>query len=228
MVTKLQANRRIIPHPGASGQATETNWREMLQSYLPARYQVSDGFVIDADGSLSQQIDVIIFDRQYSPLLFNQDNVTYIPAESIYAIFEVKQKLSRETIGYASDKVASVRRLRRTSAPIPHVGGVFEPKPPFPIIGGILTLESSWHPHPPLGKYFRQSLTSLDDSGQLNLGCALKHRAFEANYENGILLTIEESREDTALVFFMFRLLALLQRLGTVSAIDFSEYTKDL
>jgi hypothetical protein len=38
----------------------------------------------------------------------------YIPAESVYAVFEVKQDV-KGNIDYAAQKVESVRRLKRTS-----------------------------------------------------------------------------------------------------------------
>ena len=38
----------------------------------------------------------------------------YIPAESVYAVFEVKQDV-KGYIDYAAQKVESVRRLKRTS-----------------------------------------------------------------------------------------------------------------
>jgi hypothetical protein len=69
--------------------------------------------------------------------LLNRDGVLYVPAESVYAIIEVKQELSRTYIKYAGDKIKSVRCLKRTSVPIPHAGGTYKPKPPDRIIGWL-------------------------------------------------------------------------------------------
>ena len=44
---------------------------------------------------------------------------TIIPAESVYAVFEAKQTADASMVAYAQKKVESVRRLRRTSLPIP-------------------------------------------------------------------------------------------------------------
>jgi hypothetical protein len=57
--------------------------------------------VIDADGKESDFIDVIIYDRQFTPPVFNK---LYIPAESVYAVIEAKQTLNRENIVYAGGK----------------------------------------------------------------------------------------------------------------------------
>ena len=57
---------------------------------FPSDTKLRDGFLVDANGSISEQIDIVVFDRQYSPFLFNQDGCKYMPAESVYAVFEVK------------------------------------------------------------------------------------------------------------------------------------------
>ncbi len=138
LAAHLQSNRAVLRHPGAKGSATEERWRQMFEDYLPWRYCVSKGFVIDADGQSSDEIDLIIHDRQYSPFLFNQDGAVYIPAESVYAVFEIKQDL-RSNVGYAAKKVASVRRLLRTQGEITHILGKTRPdRPPFEILGGLL------------------------------------------------------------------------------------------
>ena len=63
----------------------------MLDTYLPKRYQAAKAHVVDSLGNFSQQIDVVVFDRQYSPFIFTYENETIIPAESVYAVFEAKQ-----------------------------------------------------------------------------------------------------------------------------------------
>jgi hypothetical protein len=82
------------------------------------------------DGHRSRQIDVAIFDRLYSPLLFPSDSGgLHIPAESVYAVFEVKQDLNQRLIRDAGRKAASVRHLRRTSVGIALQQGAFEIPP---------------------------------------------------------------------------------------------------
>jgi hypothetical protein len=46
--------------------------------------------VIDSLGSFSKQIDIVVFDRQYSPFIFNFQGQKTIPAESVCAAFEAK------------------------------------------------------------------------------------------------------------------------------------------
>ena len=219
---ELRGNRLAVTHPGARGEASEEDWLRVLKQHLPHRYQADRAFVIDSQGACSEQIDIVIYDRQYSPLLFNQANQRYVPAESVYGVLEVKQDLSREHVRYAGDKAASVRRLHRTSAPVPHVEGVAKSRTLPPIVADILTYQSSWAP--PFGDPLRQSMSELTEEHQLNIGCALIHGTFEARYPQGegVDLTIVESPR--SLLQLLMRLLKQLQSLGTAPAIDYEAY----
>jgi hypothetical protein len=166
---KLETVRESLEHPGTKGDASEAVWLELFEKYLPARYQAKKAFVVDSKGAFSQQIDVVIFDRQYSPFIFNYQNQLIIPAESVYAVFEAKQTMNAEKIHYAQDKVNSVRCLHRTSLPIPHAGGTYPPKEPISIIGGLVTFESDWKPA--FGEPFEKAIANNGSSHVLDIGC---------------------------------------------------------
>ncbi len=102
---------------------------ELLDTYLPKRYQVATAHIVDSKGVFSDQIDVVVFDRQYSPFIFRFQGKIIIPAESVYAVFEAKQAINAAQIAYAQDKVASVWRLHRTSLLNPYANGIYPPKP---------------------------------------------------------------------------------------------------
>jgi hypothetical protein len=223
MIASLSATRQVVQHSGAKGSSTELQWQTMLNNYLPERYFVDKAFVLDCDGNLSEEIDVVIYDRQYSPFLFNQNFVKYVPAESVYAVFEVKQEIDSGVVKYAGEKVASVRRLHRTSVPVP---GVPEPKEPGYVVGGVLTLSSSWSPA--LGKAFVDSLGGAPEEERLNIGCVLECGGFEAVYDKGLEPPVEISSPETSLIFFFLHLLSRLQRMGTVPALDLSVYGRVL
>lgn len=215
-----------IHHGGEMGAAFEKGWRDMLATYLPKRYCVASAFVIDSQGQQSQQLDLVIHDRQYSPFLFNQHDRLYIPAESVYAVFEVKQRLERATVRDAGKKAASVRNLHRTSAPVPTAAGIEKPRPPIPILAGLLCFESRWSP--PFGSPLIESLGELGASERLDLVCALTHGSFEAQYPESAPPQLDLSAPDTALIFFFLRLLERLQKVATVPAMDIREYAKVL
>lgn len=157
---RLAIVREGLAHPGTKGDASEHVWLELLQKYLPKRHQAEKAHVVDSRGAFSDQIDVVVFDRQYSPFIFNFEGSMVIPAESVYAIFEAKQTINALLVQYGSKKVASVRRLYRTSLPIPHAGGTYPPKPLPHILGGLLAFESDWSP--PLGHPLLEALQKAE------------------------------------------------------------------
>ena len=61
-----------------------------------------------------------------------------VPAESVYAVFEIKPTFSRQWLRDAGEKAASVRALRRTSVPVIAGGGRRSPIRPRPILAGLL------------------------------------------------------------------------------------------
>lgn len=223
MRAAMSVTQQHVGHPTAKGNATELRWASMLEHYLPKRYAVATAFVLDSTGSLSQQQDLVVYDRQYTPFLLNHDDAVYIPAEGVYGIFEVKQTLEKDTVAYAGEKAASVRTLLRTSAPITHAGGTFTPRSPIPILAGLLCTDSRWQQpesHLPavLGKVAAEE--------RLDLLCALGTGTYECTYEKGVSVTTAPA--DAALITFFLRLLARLQGIGTVPAMDYSAYTGTL
>jgi len=90
--------------------------------------------------------------------------------------------------------------------------------PPKDIIGGILTTASSWSP--PFGDSFAQALESCAaGERRLDIGCALDHGAWVIPPLAGFAALELHDSGDT-LIFFALKLFSLLQRLGTVTAID--------
>jgi hypothetical protein len=218
---RLEISRKTFGHATTKGNASESVWLEMLQKYLPQRYQAASAHVVDSLGNFSDQIDIVVFDRQYSPFIFNFQGETIVPAESVYGVFEAKQSVNKEQVEYAQAKVATVRRLHRTSLPIPHAGGTFPAKALIPIFGGLLTFESDWKP--PFGQPLQDTLQAGDDTERLDLGCVAAHGHFAFDDKTGKYQFTEEGRPATA---FLFNLISRLQFSGTVPMIDVQAYAK--
>jgi hypothetical protein len=216
-----------LGHPGEKGDNSELNWLKTISEFLPKRYQATKGQVLDSQGDFSDVIDVIIFDRQYCPLWFSNGSSHYIPAESVYAVFEAKQNLNKDHVEYASEKAASVRNLHRTSAQVVHVSGVeTKPKPPLHIAAGILTTRSDWSPM--FGDPLHDALVACSGDGEIDLGCALQHGAFDVEARTSSSVDLAKSAPESALMFFLMRLFSRLQAMGTVPAIDMNAYTASL
>jgi hypothetical protein len=219
---RLQIARQSFAHPGTKGDASEEVWLKMLSTYLPQRYRADKAFVVDSKGVFSDQIDVVVYDRQYSPFIFQYEGQTIVPAESVYAVFEAKQTIHADHVAYARKKVASVRKLHRTSLPIPYAKGTYPPKPLIPILGGILTFESDWKPCCGDALWAALGDGSVEDD-RLDIGCVAAHGHFAWEQALGKYEFTNEGKPATA---FLFKLISMLQFSGTVPMIDVNAYAE--
>ena len=217
----LETARQSFGHPGTMGDASENVWLDLFNTYLPKRYQSAKAHVVDSRNAFSEQMDVVVYDTQYSPPIFQFREQNIIPAESVYAVFETKQTLNAKHVEYTRKKVASVRRLHRTSLPIPHAGGTYPEKQLIHIYGGLLTLTSDWEP--PLGKTLLKHLGSGEDCDRLDLGCIASSGHFKFNAEEKKYDLHMGSKSATA---FLFTLISQLQSSATVSMIDMQAYAR--
>lgn len=209
----------VLNHPTDKGDNSEENWIRWFNDYLPQRYKAAKATIIDSKGCISDQIDLVLYDAQYSYLAFNENGTLYIPAESVYAIFEIKQELNKEYMEYAGKKAESVRRLYRTSAEIPYAGGKYPPKPLHRILSGVLTTRSGWSE--PYADPFKKCIGAYTEQQQIDCGCILTKGSFFYDYKSNVL---QKSGKEESLVYFFLQLLILLQNMGTVPAIDLAEY----
>ena len=217
---RLSVSREAFGHPTTKGDASETVWLQLFQTYLPKRYRAVKAHVVDSNGLFSEQIDVVIFDRQYSPFIFSYEGQQVIAAESVYAAFEAKQSINAAQVEYAQSKVESVRRLYRTSLEIPHAGGTYPPKPLPHIIGGLLAFESDWTP--PMGDPLLDGLGKGLGHRRLDIGCVAAHGMFTCDPE-GCHVIASHTKAATA---FLLELIARLQGSATVPMIDVRAYAK--
>lgn len=248
MTAQLSTDREFIIHPGSKGDALENTWIEWLRKYLPNRYCIEKAIVIDSDGNTSDQIDVVIYDNWYTPFIFTQNGFHYIPAEGVYAVFEVKPNISKEYIKYAGNKIASVRQLKRTSTSMINSGKKYPPRQLTEIVGGFLcsTIDTKKLHEDKIEEYLKEcrGICSID------IGCIADTADFFVNYNSLVeyneintdnntdymdhilnyyktreMKSVKFSRPENSLVSFSLQLSQYLQQsIGTIAAIDFQAY----
>lgn len=225
MLANFARVRAATGHPVPKGDSFEDEWRNTLGRFLPGRYAVNRAQVVDCEGSLSEQIDLVVHDRHFSPTFLADAGQVWVPAEAVLGVLEVKPKLHKDHIEYAGAKVASVRRLKRTSGTIKQLAQPDAPAPVSPIIGGLLTATSDWKPG--FGEPLRNALGNLGVEEHLDIGCTLDAGMWEVRdqtHPDGVSHTGPE----TGLALFALRLVARLNSIGTVPALDFDRYTAGL
>lgn len=208
MRLKLSSKIDQVFHPTSKGDESELNWIGLLKNYLPERYTVDGGFVVDYKGNISEQIDIIIYDRHFTPFIFRGENVVYIPAEGVYAIFEAKPHFDRKNYNYALKKFNSVKVLERTSASFSHAQGK-STKELHNIIGGILTNKNKSK------EFFNKQKLDSNLSILLSLDSGVKV------FNNGFT---EAQDKQPILAFFLLKLIEKLRSLGSVPALEVDKY----
>jgi hypothetical protein len=232
MIESLKTIRENIDHEPTKGDGAENIWINFLKDYLPERYSVAKAKIVDYQGNTSDQIDVVIYDRQYTPFVLNNSGIKYIPAESVYAVFEAKQDVNKDRLDYTGKKIQSVRKLIRTTAPVIDKG---EEKPApqlFRIIGGFLCLDNCWKTSISTNRNFATQIKKSDENHFIDIGCVLNDKSFKTGIDLTDLLkpkvTITFSADGETLIYFFLKLVAELQKLGTVRPIDLNKYIDQL
>lgn len=219
----LAHKREINTHNPSLGDATEDAWLELLEEYLPTRYKVNKAFAVDHKGNVTEQLDCVIYDAHFTPKLFGEDKRLYVPVEAVYGTFEIKQEVDASHMLDAAKKIASLRKLVRTSAPLHGPKGPNEPKVPQPMIGGLLAMKASWSDG--LGSTFLSHLKKYEGERQLD---------FVLSAESGFCDALDPALSPTiisgsgALMRGLFRLIKALRDKNTVPAVDWERYEEVL
>lgn len=106
---------RNIRHPGENGRAREQILKNFLRKIIPKKYSVDTGFVIDAVGGISNQIDIVIYRDDYHST-FEIGEIKHFMVESVVAVIENKSSMaSADALRNAFDNIKSVKQLDRTN-----------------------------------------------------------------------------------------------------------------
>lgn len=220
----ILASSSSLEHPVSNGDNSEKAWEKFLIDILSKKYQIAKGKAIDSNGKTSEQIDLIIYDALYSPLIFiSEGGEKYIPAESIYATIEVKPTLTKEYLEYANKKIKSVKDLFRTSRGMTVAGKRVPLRDVTNILGIILTKTSSIAKKETLYQHFKEY-------DNINFGCALDSFTFYCDRDNETAdsLNVNYTGKEETLIGLFFHLYNDLHKIGTVAAIDIRKYANSL
>jgi len=106
---------KSIHHPGESGRAREQILAEFIKKLLPKSFDVSTGFVIDATGAMSRQVDLVIYRNDYHPV-FKIGGINHFMVESVAAVIENKASIKNSAaLNQALENIKSVKSLDRTN-----------------------------------------------------------------------------------------------------------------
>ena len=101
----------LFQHQGLKGEGNEAVLRDLLIKFIPRRFGIGTGVVIDRNGKPSRQCDIVVYDTLLYPSLLSLSHVHIFPVDVVYATIEVKTTLDSETAKNALENIKSVRSL---------------------------------------------------------------------------------------------------------------------
>lgn len=126
VLSQLQAEvdliNALVPHNATKGTLNEESLRRILTAFLPTRYAVGTGFVIDSFGERSRQVDLVIFDELYSSKLFKTFSQVLFPVETVFACIEVKTNIDKAGLTEIAQENQSIFRLKHSVPVVRRVG----------------------------------------------------------------------------------------------------------
>lgn len=78
-------------HQLTAGTYREEVWKDLFEQIIPKKFCIDQGvFIIDSYGKISDEVDLAIFDEQYTPYIFNYGKVKFIPIEAVAVVIQCK------------------------------------------------------------------------------------------------------------------------------------------
>ena len=98
-------------HPGEFGTYRETIIKKLVEPFLPTRLAIGSGFIITSNDNISTQCDIIIYDKENTPII-ETDEQRFFPIECVAGVIEVKSKLTKTQLKEALIKLTKIKNLR--------------------------------------------------------------------------------------------------------------------
>jgi hypothetical protein len=113
---EFEYQAKILGHPGEVGTGRENVLKRVLSKYIPKRYVVDSGFVVDASVKSSEQMDIVIYEANYTPVFEIVEGKSFFPCETVVAVGQVRTKIgSRKEMQECLNNIKSVKELDRSN-----------------------------------------------------------------------------------------------------------------
>jgi len=78
-------------HSNITGNYREEMWIKLFRSIIPKKFSMAQGvMIIDSEGNVSNEVDIAVYDEQYTPYVFNYNTLKFIPIEAVAVVIECK------------------------------------------------------------------------------------------------------------------------------------------
>lgn len=93
------------------GSFREEIWQSLFEQIIPKKFSIERSvFIIDSNEKVSKEVDLVIFDEQYTPYIFNFGKIKYIPIEAVAVVVQCKSDhLGNQNITAWKDSITKLR-----------------------------------------------------------------------------------------------------------------------
>ncbi len=115
LITIFDRSSNLSIHPDEAGKAKEINIAKQIESLLPHGIGVGRGFVFDSKGNISNQCDLIVYEKNLVPVFVmnSNDEYSYYPCEGVIAVGEIKSTLNKSELTAALEKLNKIKKMER-------------------------------------------------------------------------------------------------------------------
>ena len=88
-----QLNYDVTNHQLTAGSYREEIWVNFFRRMVPKKFNITRSvFIIDSNQNVSKEVDIAIYDEQYTPYIFNYGLIKFIPVEAVAAVVQCKSR----------------------------------------------------------------------------------------------------------------------------------------
>jgi len=98
-------------HSGEFGMYREAIVKKFLRFFIPPMLEIDQGFLINSFNETSTQSDIVIYDKNYTPLLRSNELQRFYPVETVCAVGEVKSTVDYTTCKNAIRKLYNTKKI---------------------------------------------------------------------------------------------------------------------
>lgn len=97
-------------HGTLTGDYREQTWMDLFRRIIPKKYSLAQGvMIIDSSGNISKEVDIAVYDEQYTPYIFQYNALKFIPIEAVAIVIECKStKWDEESVKNWSDAIGKL------------------------------------------------------------------------------------------------------------------------
>lgn len=99
-------------HPGEFGYYREKLCHDFLSHFIPQTMAIGSGFVLDKEGFVSNQNDIIVYDKENMPIIEDLNKQRFFPIENVLIVCEVKSKLQKKDFEESLKRLAKIKYIR--------------------------------------------------------------------------------------------------------------------